>query len=75
MGFPPDRCVVVEDSEVGLRAAAAAGMRTLHYAPELQANPKLSSACFSNMAELPRLLDVLSRAAQWPNSQGNPPSA
>lgn len=27
LGLPPDRCVVIEDSMVGLKAAKAAGMR------------------------------------------------
>ena len=31
MGFPPERCVVVEDSVNGVRAARAAGMRTLGF--------------------------------------------
>lgn len=31
MGVPPTGCLVVEDSQPGLRAAAAAGMRHLHY--------------------------------------------
>jgi HAD superfamily hydrolase (TIGR01509 family) len=30
-GFPPRECVVVEDSEPGVRAGVAAGMRTLAY--------------------------------------------
>lgn len=31
MGTPPDRCLVIEDSQPGLQAARAAGMRVLHY--------------------------------------------
>ena len=31
MGFPPERCVVVEDSVNGIRAARAAGMRALGF--------------------------------------------
>lgn len=33
MGCMPADCIVVEDSEVGLAAAAAAGMRAIHYCP------------------------------------------
>ena len=33
MGFAPDRCVVVEDSPVGIAAAISAGMRPVQYLP------------------------------------------
>ena len=33
MRFLPSQCIVVEDSEVGLQAAANAGMIALHYSP------------------------------------------
>ncbi|MFT7586726.1 MAG: HAD superfamily hydrolase (TIGR01509 family) [Cellvibrionaceae bacterium] len=33
MGFAPDVCAVVEDSEVGIEAAVAAGMRPILYEP------------------------------------------
>ena len=62
MGFPPGRCVVVEDSEVGLRAAAAAGMRALHYAPLSVASSALPNDRFNDMAQLPGLIVVSSRA-------------
>lgn len=57
MGFPPDRCVVVEDSEVGLRAAAAAGMRALHYVPRSGASLDLASGRLHDMAHLPQLIE------------------
>ncbi|MDD5460983.1 MAG: HAD-IA family hydrolase [Methylococcales bacterium] len=31
MGFMPSQCVVVEDSDVGIEAAQAAGMRSFQY--------------------------------------------
>jgi HAD superfamily hydrolase (TIGR01509 family) len=34
MGAEPDRCVVVEDTMIGVRAALAAGMRAIAYAPD-----------------------------------------
>lgn len=33
MGFPPDRCAVVEDSAVGIEAAISAGMRAFQFLP------------------------------------------
>ena len=57
MGFPPHLCIVVEDSEVGLLAAAAAGMRALHYAPHVTDAGKMSGYCFQHMAHLPQLIE------------------
>ncbi len=34
MGHEPDRCVVVEDTMIGVQAALAAGMRAVAYAPD-----------------------------------------
>lgn len=59
MGFTPDLCVVVEDSEVGLHAAAAAGMRALHYAPHSGGDAEYSCHCFQHMAQLPQLIEGL----------------
>ena len=60
MGFSPARCVVVEDSEVGLQAATAAGMRSLKYTPRARES---NHGTFCDMAVLPLLLDELARAA------------
>lgn len=54
MGYAPQRCVVVEDSTVGLDAAAAAGMRALHCMPDGDADG--GAGRFSNMAELPGII-------------------
>ena len=59
-GVAPDRCLVVEDSIPGSRAARAAGMTCLGFSPhasgiELAAE---GAGVFKNMAELPVLLGL-----------------
>jgi HAD superfamily hydrolase (TIGR01509 family) len=34
MGWPPEQCVVVEDTMIGVEAARAAGMRVIAFAPD-----------------------------------------
>lgn len=53
IGVPPSFCTVVEDSESGCKAAEAAGMRLLCYAPE---NKRTHSSSFSSMKNLIALL-------------------
>jgi HAD superfamily hydrolase (TIGR01509 family) len=57
MGVVPERCAVVEDSPLGVRAARAAGMDVYGFTamtpPERLAE---ATALFSSMAELPDLL-------------------
>jgi HAD superfamily hydrolase (TIGR01509 family) len=57
MGFPPSSCVVIEDAEVGVEAARAAGMAVLGFAARTPA-AMLAGAdhLFSDMSELPGLL-------------------
>jgi HAD superfamily hydrolase (TIGR01509 family) len=54
MGFGPEYCVVVEDSPVGIEAAASAGMRALHYAPSVKTSRNVNT--FSSMSELSSIL-------------------
>lgn len=59
MGFEPAATVVVEDSEAGVLAGVAAGMRVLGYAPAPSTAAGLATAGaepFGDMAGLPRLL-------------------
>lgn len=59
LGHPPSACVVIEDSPTGARAARAAGIRCLGYAP--LGNTALAAEgaeLFSNMAEVPGLLGL-----------------
>ena len=59
-GVPPARCVVVEDSPSGARAAKAAGMTCFGYVADT--NPKrLTDICdlmFDDMSKLPDLLGL-----------------
>ena len=59
LGVAPARCLVVEDSERGLRAAAAAGMRCVVVPTELTAASDFSAAqrVLGSLSELPPLLD------------------
>ena len=60
MGFSAQECVVIEDSDVGIAAAAAAGIRALRYMPESEQGTRSEGAWFSHMADLPGLLAELS---------------
>ena len=59
LGANPAHCVVIEDSPTGARAAKAAGMRCMGYAPH--GNPALADVgaeLFSDMKDLPSLLGL-----------------
>ncbi|MDQ0994427.1 HAD family phosphatase [Streptomyces sp. V3I7] len=59
MGVAPDRCAVVEDSQYGVQAARAAGMRAFGYAGGLTPAPWLegpATVVFDDMRKLPALL-------------------
>ncbi|MDT0269830.1 HAD family hydrolase [Streptomyces sp. DSM 44915] len=59
MGVAPDRCAVVEDSQYGVRAARAAGMRAFGYAGGLTPAAWLTgpdTTVFDDMRTLPTLL-------------------
>lgn len=60
LGADPLRCVVIEDSTTGARAARAAGMRCMGYAPTGATAALLAEGAepFARMADLPGLLGL-----------------
>lgn len=62
MGFPPEDCVVIEDSLPGVQAGVAAQMRVLAFCADAAADPQAMAAAggevFFRMAELPGLLGL-----------------
>jgi len=57
----PSKCLALEDSHNGVRAAAAAGMATIMIPDLLQPSPEIASLC---IAVLPSLKDVQLRISQ-----------
>jgi HAD superfamily hydrolase (TIGR01509 family) len=59
LGVDPGRCVVIEDSPTGARAARAAGMRCFGYATkDGAALAAVGAVVFADMDDLPELLGI-----------------
>ena len=56
MGYEPDQCIVIEDSEPGVQAGLAAKMRVLLYDHEQSYRGLEPTVRFTEMAELPEVL-------------------
>jgi beta-phosphoglucomutase-like phosphatase (HAD superfamily) len=56
----PEQCVVIEDSALGVMAAAVAGMRALAYCPDggEDAMRERSAIPFQSMLQIPTLLGI-----------------
>lgn len=61
MGFSPEQCIVIEDSDPGVKAAINANMKVLLYRPELNADAvfKEKAILFDDMILLPELIEEL----------------
>ncbi len=59
MGFTPAQCIVVEDSEVGLAAAEAAGMRAIHFVGDAHTRTTGRHPAVTHHADLIDAIDAL----------------
>ena len=58
MGYKPERCIVIEDSDVGVQAAISAKMKVLKYSQEEEEVKDITVTNFTNMLELPNLVHL-----------------
>ena len=63
MNVSPDMCLVIEDSEAGLQAARAAGMRAVQFSPTPVRKSDLAYAQVVDLRDLPDVLKSLAHAA------------
>jgi HAD superfamily hydrolase (TIGR01509 family) len=76
MGFAPSQCVVIEDSEVGVSAGIAAGMRVFQFLPHTDDTAASGASPFSSMSQLPDLLVGFETGVQQAvQGRTSPPSA
>lgn len=58
MGYTPEQCLVIEDSDVGMQAAIAANMTVLYFSPSGAISDIQPTASFADMTELLPLLEL-----------------
>ncbi|SEN32486.1 HAD family hydrolase [Halomonas caseinilytica] len=60
MGYPPERCVVIDDAAVGVEAGLAAGMQVIHlnHFPDEETTPEGAIAIY-HARELPAVIERL----------------
>jgi len=61
MGFNAEKCIVIEDSEVGVQAAMAASMKCVHYKP---GGNNVVNVTASNVITISSMLELPSAIAQ-----------
>lgn len=62
MGFEATKCIVIEDSDVGVQAAISAGMKCVHYVPDGMVSQFLENSGvlgITDMIELPAAVSQL----------------
>ncbi|MDT8893062.1 HAD-IA family hydrolase [Halomonas sp. I1] len=67
MGYPPERCVVIDDAAVGVEAGLAAGMRVIHlnHFPDEEATPE-GAIAIGHASELPAVIAELATKVPQP---------
>ncbi len=63
MNYAPDRCLVIEDSNAGLHAAKAAGMRAVHFCPNEAPRSEMAFTHVSDLRSLAEVVQSLAHAA------------
>ncbi len=66
MGFAPAHCIVIEDSHVGVLAAAAAGMKAVLYDPAEVVSRSEGALVIRSMQDLPGAIQQLSQTSGSP---------